>query len=222
MRDLDELRGFLRKRGVSFDEEPVQGGTQLNCHPGGEKITHYSSSGKVVSRGRPTELGRAVKAWAKGDVSEEGDEKVFIVYGHDTQARKDLELILRQMGFDPIVLGDRPAGGATLIEKLEQHLGPDNDVRFACVLLTPDDEGHAQGDEDNKRPRARQNVILELGWVLGQLGRKHVLILHKGSVELPSDIAGLLYIPFEEVVDEIKGRLHQELVASGYKPRVLL
>lgn len=220
-RELDELKSFLRQRGITFEKETVQGGTQLICPRGGEKITHYSSSGRVVVRGTRTELGSAIEAWAKGEAFEEGAEQVFIVYGHDIQARKDLELILRQMGFDPIVLGDRPARGATIIEKLEEHLGPCSDVTFAFVLLTPDDVGHAEGDWDNKRPRARQNVILELGWVLGRLGRKHVVILHKGSVELPSDSAGLLYIPFEEQVDEAKGRLFQELVASGYQPKVV-
>ena len=53
------------------------------------------------------------------------------------------------------------------------------------MLLTPDDEGHRMGHPGEKKPRARQNVVLELGMFLSTLGRKHVAILHKGDVELP-------------------------------------
>src|SRR5262249_51035258 len=103
--------------------------------------------------------------------------------------------------------------------KLEHYLGARSNVGFACVLLTPDDEGFIKGQPEAKRYRARQNVVLELGMVLARLGRKRVAILHKGSVELPSDIAGLLYIAFEERVDEVSGRLYQELTNAGYKAK---
>ena len=99
------------------------------------------------------------------------------------------------MGLDPIILQNLPAAGDTIIEKLERYLGERGDVGFACVLLTPDDEGYPAGQSELRKYRARQNVILELGMVLGRLGRRCVAILHKESVELPSDIAGLIYIP---------------------------
>ena len=66
-----------------------------------------------------------------------------------------------------------------------------------CILLTPDDEGHKAGKQEEKKYRARQNVVLELGMVLARVGRKRVAILYKESVELPSDMRGLLYIPFQ-------------------------
>ena len=81
-----------------------------------------------------------------------------------------------------------------------------------------DDQGHVAGKSEEIQYRARQNVILELGMVLARLGRPRVAILHKESVELPSDIAGLIYIPFKERVDEVKAKLFGELQAAGYTP----
>ena len=128
--------------------------------------------------------------------------------------------MLRRWQFDPIVLQNLPASGDTIIEKLEQYLGGHANVGYACVLLTPDDEGNRTGAPDEKKYRARQNVILELGMVLARLGRKRVAILYKESVEQPSDIAGLIYIPFKELIDEVQDRLARELRAAGYPPQL--
>ena len=77
---------------------------------------------------------------------------------------------------------------------LEKHrLG----LKSECVLFTPDDEGHEDDRPTEKKPDARQNVVLELGMLLSALGRKHVAILHKDDVERSSDIRGLVYIPFK-------------------------
>lgn len=143
---------------------------------------------------------------------------VFVVYGHDIASRDQLELLIRRMGLTPIIFGNLPAAGDTIIEKLERYLGEHGNVGFACVLLTPDDEGHKAGRLEEKKYRARQNVVLELGMVLARIGRKRVAILHKESVELPSDIHGLLYIPFQERIDEAKVKLYTELREAGYNP----
>ena len=124
-----------------------------------------------------------------------------------------------RMGLEPIILQNLPAAGDTIIEKLEHYLGEHGNVGFACVLLTPDDEGHKAGFPEEKKYRARQNVVLELGMVLARLGRPRVAILHKESVELPSDIAGLIYIPFRERPDEVRTKLFQELRNAGYNPK---
>ena len=145
-------------------------------------------------------------------------QPIFIVYGHDIGARNELELILRRMKLEPIILGNLPAAGDTIIEKLEQFLGEHGNVGFACVLLTPDDEGHIAGKSEEKKYRSRQNVVLELGMVLARLGRKRVAILHKRTVELPSDINGLLYLGFNERLDEVKPQLFTELANAGYSP----
>jgi len=142
-----------------------------------------------------------------------------VVYGHDADARHGLELLLRRMGMDPIVLALLTPAGDTIIEKLEKYLGSTSNVGFACVLLTPDDEGYPQGQPELKRYRARQNVVLELGMVLSRLGRKRVAIIRKESVEEPSDIAGLIYMPFKERVDEVKNVLFRTLQDCGYNPK---
>lgn len=83
-----------------------------------------------------------------------------------------------------------------------------------CFLLTPDDEGRAKGG--NLEPRARQNVLLELGYFIGCLGRDKVCALKRGSLEIPSDFAGVVW----ETMDDSGGwkqRLARELDAAGHK-----
>jgi predicted nucleotide-binding protein len=223
----DELRRYLEEQGVDFRENEVPYGRQFRC-AGGEVFIVYDKGtlnvhGKVTDLAqavRELEGGRAARPLARPRVAEraEPQKPVFIVYGHDRGARDGLELLLRRMGLDPIVLVNLPAAGDTIIEKLERYLGEHDQVGFACVLLTPDDEGYPVGREEEKKYRARQNVVLELGMVLARLGRQRVAILHKRSVELPSDIAGLIYIPFEERVDEVKAQLFKELREAGYEP----
>jgi predicted nucleotide-binding protein len=226
----DELTEFLAERGVAFNKEEIQNGQLFRCEDG-EKFAVYNS-GRVVCQGKPTALSKAVKEWKKpakaapskpkeavaAAAPSAADKPVFIVYGHDKAAREGLELVLHKMKLEPIVLENLPADGDTIIEKLERYLGEHGDVGFACVLLTPDDEGHEAGKPGQKKYRARQNVILELGMVLARLGRRRVLILIKESVEQPSDIAGLIYRRFRERVDELKGTLFKDLQEAGYKP----
>jgi predicted nucleotide-binding protein len=225
----DELREFLAERQVNFEAEEIQNGFLFRCESG--EIFAAYSTGRVVCQGKPTELSKAVKEWKKtakaARAVEPGkqavaalgpDKRVFIVYGHDTVARDALELVLRRMGLEPIVLENVPAAGDTVIEKLEHYLKEHGNVGFACVLLTPDDEGYKSGKPEEKKYRARQNVILELGMVLARLGRQRVAILTKESVEHPSDIAGLIYRPFKERVEEVKAKLFKDFEAAGYKP----
>jgi predicted nucleotide-binding protein len=220
----DELRDVLRSRGIRYDERAVQNGTQFRC-PDGEIFTVYNTGKCVIQGSRDTELARAVQECTPaGHVvvprpAQSGLGPVFIVYGHDEAARNELELLLHRMGLEPIVLVNLPAKGDTIIEKLEHYLGEHGDVGFACVLLTPDDEGHRAGRPGELRPRARQNVVLELGMVLARLGRRRVAILIKQQVEQPSDIAGLIWIGFNEKVAEVGWKLFRELKEAGYDPK---
>jgi predicted nucleotide-binding protein len=108
--------------------------------------------------------------------------KVFIVHGHDDVSKNELASFLWRIGLEPIILHERPNGGRAIIEKFEKFAA---DVRYAFVLLTPDDFG---GDKTSTRvaayPRARQNVILEMGYFMGKLGRDRVCCLAKGEVHL--------------------------------------
>ena len=119
------------------------------------------------------------------------------MYGHDNDAKTQLEVMLRRWKLDPLILDQLPSEGATIIEKLEKYTSK---VGFAVVLATPDDEGHRVAHSDEKVYRARQNVVLELGMLLARLGRSIVAILLKdpGQMERPSDIQGLIYISFKQ------------------------
>ncbi|WP_423776021.1 TIR domain-containing protein [Cellulomonas fimi] len=125
--------------------------------------------------------------------------------------------MLLKFGLDVVLLANLPATGHTIIEKLEHHLSDSGNVGFACVLLTPDDIGHRKDSPADARPRARQNVILELGMVLARLGRARVAILTQHDIERPSDIDGLLYLPYKSSVNEVKTALFKELKAAGYQ-----
>ena len=144
-------------------------------------------------------------------------KKVFVVHGHDHETKNELEIFLKEIGLEPIVLHRKPDEGRTIIEKFEEY----SDVGFAIIILTPDDVFYTF-NEDKKdfelsEKRARQNVIFEWGFFVGKLGRHRVCCLHKKSVDLPSDIHGVLYKPFEKSLDEIKFPLVKELKAAGYE-----
>jgi len=135
--------------------------------------------------------------------------KVFIVHGHDEGARESVARFLEQLDFDPIILHEQANQGRTIIEKIEAH----GDVGFAVVLLTPDDLGSVQGGPS--QPRARQNVLLELGYFIGRLGRARVCALKRGDVEVPSDFGGVVYEPFDGG-GGWKQALGRELQAAGF------
>lgn len=134
--------------------------------------------------------------------------RVFIVHGHDEAAKQSVARFLEQMNFQPIILHEQPNLGRTIIEKIEDN----RDVGFAVVLLTPDDE--CVTPDGNKR-RARQNVILELGYFIGHLGRDRVAALKRGDLELPSDIIGVVYTDFDDR-GAWKIDLAKELKGAGY------
>lgn len=143
------------------------------------------------------------------------DKKVFIVHGQDEEAKAIVARFVERCGLSPIILHEQPNGGRTIIEKFEDEA----DVGFAIVLLTPDDVGGPSGGVDAGstvlQSRARQNVILELGYFTGRLGRGRVAALKKGEIELPSDIYGVVWTPLSGD-DAWKVSLARELRKAGY------
>ncbi len=136
--------------------------------------------------------------------------KVFVVHGHDNEAKETVARYLTNLALQPIVLHEQPSAGRTIIEKFETY---SNDIAFAVVLLTPDDIGSSKDSATKLNARARQNVILELGYFMGRLGRTRVCALYRGSVELPSDYQGILYIDLDDK-HAWKTRLAQEFVQA--------
>jgi len=144
-------------------------------------------------------------------------EKVFIVHGHDHAAKFELDAMLRRWGLEPILLAEQTNAGKTVIEKFETN---SVEAGYAFILLTPDDVGGK--DKDHLMPRARQNVILELGAFILGIGRNRICILSKHGVEIPSDIQGVVRLEYRDRIDEQYRRIRQELIAAGYnlKPDV--
>jgi predicted nucleotide-binding protein len=120
--------------------------------------------------------------------------KIFIVHGHDDGSREAVRAFLLHLGFEPIVLHAQPNKGRTIITKFREEAAG---VGFAVVLMTPDDLGKAKSAAD-LNPRARQNVVFELGFFIGELGPERVAALVKGGVERPSDFDGVVYIDLDD------------------------
>jgi predicted nucleotide-binding protein len=121
------------------------------------------------------------------------DHKIFLVHGRDDSAKNAVALFLRAIGLEPIILHQRPNGGRHLLTKFREEA---DGASFAVILMTPDDEGGLAGAPD-RRPRARQNVVFELGFFIGKLGPANVAALVTGDVEKPSDFDGIAYISFD-------------------------
>nr|WP_297384073.1 nucleotide-binding protein [uncultured Roseateles sp.] len=135
--------------------------------------------------------------------------RVFIVHGHDELAKLTVARVLEGLGLTAIVLHEQASRGKTIIEKIEAY----SDVDFAVVLLTPDDVGGANGQP--QQPRARQNVLLELGYFMAKLGRERVFTLRKGDVEIASDFAGVVWEAMDSQ-ERWKFTLVKELRAAGF------
>jgi predicted nucleotide-binding protein len=189
--------------------------------------------GNNVTRKFITQLPRKI-----GDTKQRRElepRNIFVVHGRDYKPVEELKVMLKEFGLNPIVLHEQPSGSRTIVEKLEKY----SDVGYAFVVLTPDDEGISSNDFDKEilkkgpigrkatnaidsmlskmRVRARQNVVLEFGYFIGKLERDRICCLHKGNVELPSDMHGIVYIHFKESVNEVRGKIVKELKAAGYE-----
>lgn len=136
--------------------------------------------------------------------------KVFIVHGHNEAVKEKVARFIEHLKLKPIILHEQADKGRTIIEKFEAN---SNDVNFAIILLTADDEGKAKTETDYKN-RARQNVIFEMGYFIGFLSRSHVFMLLDDGVEKPSDLDGIIYTSLKE---EWKTKLFKELQECGYK-----
>ena len=140
-------------------------------------------------------------------------KKIFLVHGHDNEMKLSVARLLEKLDFEPIILSEQTDQGRTIIEKFEEE----SNVGFAVVLMSDEDDMGAEVGSSDFKPRARQNVILELGYFIGKLGRKnHVCVLKKGNVEVPSDILGVVYKSYSSDDDGWKFSLAKELKSAGY------
>lgn len=136
---------------------------------------------------------------------------MFIVHGRSHDERDTLATIVRDLGCVPKILSKEPKSGKSIIEEFEDLA---RTCVFALILLTPDDP---QADKLLGSPvsRARQNVIFEMGWFFSQLGKQRTRLVHKGPVELPSDVTGIMYIEYPESELKLKEKIEQALREGG-------
>jgi predicted nucleotide-binding protein len=136
-------------------------------------------------------------------------DTIFIVHGHDGDTKQQVAgFVERITGERPVILHEKADSGRTVIEKFEEYAG---EVGFAIILLTADDEGQKKGAA-SLNLRARQNVVFEFGYFMAKLGRSRVVALHEADVELPSDVAGILY---KSLAGNWKFELAREIQAAG-------
>jgi len=138
-------------------------------------------------------------------------KQVFIVHGHNIEKKEITARIIERLGLKPIILHEQANMGRTILKKLSEC---SDAVGFAIILLTSDDIGKEK-DESDLKPRARQNVIFELGYFLAKLGEKNVCALYEKGVEIPTDYLGVTFIPFDSA-GKWEFELVKELKAAGF------
>lgn len=197
------------------------------------KVYQFVETGRVPIKKRPNLLSK----------------KVFLVHGRDKESVRELKSILKEVGLNPIVLHEQPSGSRTIVEKLEKYsevgyafviLTPDDlgssSVEFNIALdsclrefvdVLDKEQTISKGEKRIKEilagsmeKRARQNVVLEFGYFMGLLSRDRVCCLYKGAIEVPSDMHGIVYIPFKDSISEAKEMIIKELRAAGYKIKI--
>jgi predicted nucleotide-binding protein len=202
--------GLLAKaklvRGASHQKKLVELADKLKV---AGNAFHHSLVDMATLRTARTALLRTLKT------VEAESRKVFIVHGRDDAMRLAVQGFLHQVGLDDVVLSEALNHGRTIIEKFDEEARA---CGYAIVLCSPDDVGGLKAAGKTAPPlaaRARQNVILELGYFVALLNRRHVFVLMAGSVEMPSDFSGVVYETYDKA-NTWKRRLADELNAVGF------
>lgn len=222
---INELQGLMA--GIPGDWFDDGNGKHTFRTKDGGVMNWWPSKGTVQLQG--SELGKAKIQFAFGEgvmspisvttaATAVQKRQIFIVHGHDAEARDQLELALHRLSLDPFILMNNSGGGLTIIEALEGQIGRDYSSAFGIVLMTPDDFGYAKNDGSGKaEPRVRQNVLLETGMLLSSLTRARMAIIVKGHVEIPSDLQGIIRLGYNDHIREVVPKLCQRLRETGFE-----
>jgi len=222
---LEELEAKLAPLDLVGSWREMTNGVHKFCCKDNAGLNWSSTKGTIWCDG-PSGPKTALEEKIRHVLSSDGAEvaniqhgqAIFVVHGRDHNARDQLELVLRRLGLEPFVLQTTGGGGDTLIEALERMIGKSAQSSFGIVLATPDDLGYLKADgPEEAKARARQNVIMEMGMLLASLTRKRCAILTKGFVEMPSNMGGVITIPFNDHVRETVPKLVQRLQEAGFK-----
>ena len=143
-------------------------------------------------------------------------DEIFVVHGHDEEMKDDVEQFILDIGLKPIIFHKALNHSRSIIQKLNDL----SNVNFVIILLSGDDYGYSRyTNHENAKLRARQNVIFEMGFFLGKIGQNRTFSLFKSSenFEFPSDLAGVLYEPYD-ANGNWKVKLIEEIKLVGYNP----
>lgn len=226
---IEELQVLVKSAGLKGKWENDGQGKHIFRSNDGGVLNWWPSKGTVQLQGIDKAKSKLEKAIARGTATSAAEaaqaptvaphipKHIFIVHGHDSDARDQLELALHRLGLKPFILMNTSGGGKTIIEALEGQIGHDYTSDFGIVLMTPDDFGYSKKDGDKKvEPRARQNVVLEAGMLLASLTRLRMAIIVKGHLEMPSDLQGIIHLAYNDHVKEIIPKLCQRLKEAGF------
>ena len=216
----DEKRVFRAHDGAVLNWWPSTGTCQTQG-PGNARVALDAAISQALSERAAEPVPPRAKSPPSTHPSSQTDgisRRVFVVHGHDKQALEQLQLVLLQLNLDPFVLIDTSGQGLTIIEAIENEIeSTSTGERFGIVLLTPDDMGYRKGqDPEDAEPRARQNVVMEMGMLIAAFGRRRVAILKKPDVVVPSDASGIIYLRFENHVKEAAPKLCKRLSEAGF------
>ena len=219
---FSELKAFVDKKGIKGNWIKGENDEVMFFRgPKGHKMSYYPTNCTIHIQGTKTKqqeleaifAGKLESEEVQGVASQDKDPKIFIVHGHDTEALDGLDLFLRRLGLETYILKNQAGSSETLIEALEQKIYRDS--AFGIILMTPDDWGYARDNKKGKQPRARQNVIFEMGMAFASLGRDRCAILKKQNLELPSDLEGIIRYDFKKSVKEVGVKLVEHLRKAG-------
>lgn len=227
---IEELQSLIQGAGIGGEWDDDGRGKRSFRSSDGGVLDWWPSTGTVRIQGSHDAVAQMEAALASPSAGKASGsptpspptsrrpKQIFIVHGHDEDARDQLELALHRLGLQPFILMNTSGGGRTIIEALEGQIGRDFTTDFGIVLMTPDDFGYSKLDgKDKAEPRARQNVVLEAGMLLSSLTRSRMAIIVKGHLELPSDLQGIIHLSYNGHVVEIIPELCQRLKEAGFE-----
>ncbi|WP_375649905.1 TIR domain-containing protein [Bartonella sp. AA78NXGY] len=228
---LEDLKNIIRKAGYQIKEtkplsHPSPEGYQIKTSEGGT-ANWFKSTGKLQVQGSANIKQKLIEDLAKHieetstipsskTASNPSNKKIFIVHGHDCYALTELENVLLKLGLEPYILQNTSGNGLPIIQTLKKEIC-DSSISFGIVLLTHDDMGYAISQGAEKiQPRARQNVIFEMGMLAAALPLERIAILQKEGIEMLSDVGGVYYLSFKEHVNETFPKLIKRLQKADF------
>lgn len=155
----------------------------------GASHPHFYSRQQVLALVRAIDQIFEIRSHSELSIPEEtkSESRVFISHGQANDWREVQDFIEKDIVLQTLELAQEPNQGRTVLQKLEQE---SSRCDFAVIVMTGDDL-----DSDGVI-RARENVMHEIGFFQGKYGMKAVCLLHEEGTNIPSNIDGLVYIPF--------------------------